>query len=230
MIIAAIAAGGSGTRMGGELPKQYMELLGEPILIRTARQLITHPRVDAVVSGVRHDFVSYTRELVEKYLPGENIRITPGGSNRNETLVSIINYSLSELSCADSDIMLTHDAVRPFVPHQVISGTIDALEGCDISTAAIAETDTIAMSRDGTCAEAFPDRSLFFRIQTPQTFRIGAFLTVYAGLSDAEKAAATDVCSLFKKKGRTVHLVEGHRNNIKLTYPEDMILAESILK
>ena len=86
MIIAAIVAGGSGMRMGGELPKQFLELCGKPVIIRTVESFLKHPLVDAVVIGIHPDYYDYTLGLIEQYLPGSPVYLVNGGSSRNETI------------------------------------------------------------------------------------------------------------------------------------------------
>lgn len=229
MIIAAIVAGGSGLRMGGELPKQFLDLCGRPVLIRTIESFLKHPRVDAVIVGINPDYYSYTTELTDRFFPNSPVYLTNGGTSRNETIENIIRYSLSKLGCADSDIILSHDAVRPFVSKRLIDDSIAAMDKHTVCTAAVPETDTVAVSYDGTTAESFPDRNTLFRIQTPQTFRVGSFLSVYSSLSDEEKLCATDVCSLYRLRGFRTALVKGDETNIKLTYPYDMIAAKAII-
>lgn len=229
MIIAAIVAGGSGTRMGGELPKQFIDLCGKPVIIRTIESFLGHSRVDAAVVGINPAYYDYMKELAARYLPGERVFITNGGASRNETIENIISYSLSELGCSDSDIILSHDAVRPFVSKKLIDSSIAATEGCVICTAAVPEVDTVAVSEDGFTVESFPDRSRLYRIQTPQTFRAGRFTEIFGSLSAEEKQKATDVCSLFLLRGYKTAIVQGDYTNIKLTYPEDLMIAKSIL-
>ena len=229
MILAAIVAGGTGTRMGGELPKQFMTLHSQPVLICTIECFLRHPSVDAVIVGVHPDWIGYTEKLIQEYLPNSKVFLTHGGINRNETIVQIISFAENTLRCSEEDIILSHDAARPFVTERIITDSLDAVRRFSVVTAAIPETDTIAFTSNGTTAESFPDRSNIFRIQTPQTFTIGAFKEVYHGLTAEEKAAATDVCSLFHQKSLPVGLIAGDHRNIKLTFPSDMQYAQTIL-
>ena len=229
MIIAAIVAGGSGTRMGGELPKQFFELCGRPVIVRTIESFFSHPRVDAAVVGINPVYYDYMKDLSDRYMPDKPVYITNGGSSRNETIENIIFYSLSELGCSDSDIILSHDAVRPFVSERLIDDSIAAMDHYTICTAAVPEVDTVAVSADGLTADSFPDRNTLFRIQTPQTFRAGSFRSVYGSLSAEDKLRATDVCSLYRLRGHKTGLVRGEYTNIKLTYPEDITAAEAII-
>ena len=227
MIIAAIVAGGSGTRMGSELPKQLMELEGEPVIVRTVKAFLAHSMVDAVIIGINPAYFDYAKALPG--LTDDRVYITKGGTDRNSTIENIINYSLSELHCSDMDIVLSHDAVRPFVSIRMIDDSISALNDCEICTAAIPETDTVAVADHDMNASAFPDRSTLYRIQTPQSFRIGTFRQVWSSLTPEEKAAATDVCSLYRTKGYSIRLISGELTNIKLTYPEDIRFAQAII-
>lgn len=229
MILAALVAGGHGTRMGGSLPKQFLPLGGKPVLVHTVERFLHHPRIDGVVIGIAPDYYEETAALLAQYVPQQPVFLVNGGQNRNETIVHIIDYMVSALQAPADTLVLSHDAVRPFVTDTIISDSIAAMTACDICTAAIPETDTVADTSDGQTADSFPDRSRLYRIQTPQTFRIGAFRQVYDTLNDTQKAAATDVGSLFREQGFTVRLISGDRRNIKLTYPEDFLYAEHLL-
>lgn len=225
-MIAALVAGGSGSRMGASLPKQFLMLCDKPVLVHTAECFLRHPQTEAVIIGTNPDWIEEARRITKQYFPEKPVYLTEGGSSRNETIVRIIDFAVSVLKCTDDDIVLSHDAVRPFVTQKMIDDSIAAMNRYPICTAAVAETDTVAWTEDGQSAGSFPDRSHVYRIQTPQTFRIGSFREVYSCLSDSEKAAATDVCSLFRQKGFSVGLIEGDRKNIKLTFPDDLQYAE----
>ena len=132
MIIAGIVAGGTGSRMGGgELPKQFLELALKPVFIYTAEKFLKY--ADAVVIGMNPDWIDYANELLEKFFHHkEKIFLVKGGSDRNETVKNIISFSKESLKCIDSDIILTHDAVRPFVSDEIIYESISQIEKCDI--------------------------------------------------------------------------------------------------
>ena len=231
MIFAALVAGGHGTRMGGSLPKQLLPLGGKPVLFHTVEHFLRHPQIDGVVIGIAPDLYDQTHDLLARYCPQQPVYLVNGGSNRNDTIVRIIDYMVSSLSCTTDTLVLSHDAVRPFVTDRMIDDSIAAMRDSTVSvcTTAIPETDTVVCTHDTRTADSFPDRSTLYRIQTPQTFRIGTFRQVYAALNEQQKVAATDVCSLFRQQGLPVRLVSGDRRNIKLTYPEDFRYAEYLL-
>lgn len=224
MIITGIVAGGTGSRMGNtELPKQFMELGNKPLFIYTAERFLKQS--DYIIIGMNHEWLKMAEFLLKKFLPAENIFLTEGGSDRNGTVKNIIAFAQEKLKCKDGDIILTHDAARPFVDERIINASISAIEKCDICTAAVPATDTIAVSADGAVAEDFPDRSKMYLVQTPQTFRLGDFDEIYDSLSEDEKRTATDVCRLFMAKGRKVMLVNGSNENMKITYSRDYQMA-----
>lgn len=229
MATAAIVAGGKGTRMGGDIPKQFMELCGKPVIIHTIERFLKHQEVENVIVGINPHWHEYTEELVRKYFSG-GVHITDGGADRNDTIVNIIKYAKEKLSAGDDEILLTHDAVRPFVTDRMISDSIAMMADCDICTAAITATDTMLVSADGITADDFPLRSTMFRVQTPQTFRIGGFIEMLDRVPTEQRAGITDACRLFHMNGKAVKLIRGDETNIKLTYPNDFRTAETFVK
>ncbi len=227
MAIAGIVAGGSGSRMGSAKPKQFIELCGRPVIIHTVGAFLKNPLIDHVIIGINPEWYDYTKELLQNYGMTQ-VKLTKGGSDRNETLLNIIRCAKEELSCADDEIILTHDAVRPFVSEKMISDSIEALQKYRIVTAAIPATDTIIISADGEEASDFPVRSTVYQVQTPQSFRLGDFTGVLSQASRQERQTVTDACKLFHLRGYAVGLVEGDRRNIKITYPSDMTIAQAI--
>lgn len=232
MIIAGIVAGGKGSRMGNsELPKQFMEISQKPIIVHTIEKFLFYSEIDAVIVGINPEWSDYMYELKAQYFPNaENLFITDGGKDRNETILHIISSAKSVLDASENDIIVTHDAVRPFVTEKMIFDNIKALEKYDVCTTAIGATDTIVCSKDGSIVTDFPIRSNMFQEQTPQTFRIGAFERVYNDMDDNEYKNITDACKLFYLSGYDVGIVDGDVSNIKITYPFDFKVAEAIMK
>lgn len=229
MILAGIVAGGSGSRMGGDMPKQFIDLLGEPVLIRTVRRFLDHKSVDAVIIGINPVWEEYAKKLIGEYFSGRPVYLTPGGSDRNETLEKMVCFACDVLKCDKESIILTHDSVRPFVTDRMIDDCIASMEKYTVSTAAVPETDTVAITNDGKNAAAFTDRSTLRRIQTPQTIRIGTFIDLFGSIGKTEKSSATDLCSLCLQKGIAVGLIDGETTNIKITYPADLLFAKAVL-
>ena len=227
MVYAAVLAGGSGLRMGGSLPKQFLEVAGKPIIIRSIQVFIDSGSVDRIFVAVSEDYYDYTTELIEKYIGKKNITVVVGGKNRNGTLLNV----LREIgNIAGDDVILTHDAVRPFIDKRIIDENIKAAIEYGACNTVVPAVDTILRSSDGKFIESVPVRSEIFHAQTPQSFNAVKLLSLYEKLNDDEMEKFTDSCSVFLAAGERVFLVTGDRNNIKLTYPEDMERAENIIK
>ena len=227
MVYAAVLAGGSGLRMGGSLPKQFLEIADKPIIIRSIEAFLQSGSVDRIFVAVSEDYYDYTSELIEKHIDKQNITVVVGGKNRNETLLNVL-HNISDIG--DDDIILTHDAVRPFINKRIIDENIKAALEYGACNTVVPAVDTILRSSDGKFIESVPVRSEIFHAQTPQSFNAEKLLSLYEKLSDEEMELFTDSCSVFLSAGEKVFLVKGDRNNIKLTYPEDMERAENIIK
>ena len=227
MVYAAVLAGGSGLRMGGSLPKQFLEVAGVPVIVRSISAFLESGSVDRVFVAVSSDYIDYTRELVSKHMADGCVTVVAGGKNRNETLLNVLRC-IENIS--EDDVILTHDAVRPFIDKRIIDENIAAAREYGACNTVVPAVDTILRSTDGHFIESVPVRSEIFHAQTPQSFNVKKLLGLYEKLTPAEAESFTDSCSVFLAAGERVFLVEGSRNNIKLTYPEDMERAENIIK
>lgn len=231
MIIAGIVAGGNGSRMGtGNMPKQFFDLCGKPVIVHTIGKFLSCSDIDNVIVGINPAWKDYMQELKCRYFPkAENLFITDGGNDRNKTILNIISCAKS-IGADDNDIIVTHDAVRPFVTEKMISDNIKALEKYDVCTTAISAVDTIVCSDNGNTVTDFPVRSNMFQEQTPQTFRTGAFEMAYNSITESEHQNITDACKLFYLCGYDVGIVRGDVSNIKITYPFDYRAAKMLIK
>lgn len=226
MIYAVIAAGGIGSRMGADKPKQYIEIGGKAIILHTAEKFINNSRTDKVIVLVPEDWVDYTKEIFKD----TDVIVISGGDTRNETLMRAIDYIESTDGLTEDSYLLTHDAVRPFVTDDIINANINAMLTYGATGTVIPATDTIFSSDNGEVIDSIPDRSKLYQAQTPQCFGALKLRELYESLSDEEKDILTDGCKIYLLKGHDVHLVKGHVSNIKITYPHDLIVAEAILK
>ena len=227
MVYAAVLAGGSGLRMGGSVPKQFLCVCGVPVIIRSIEAFAASGSVDKIFVAVSVDYVDYTRALIKKFIPSAELSVVAGGRNRNETLLNVL-HSIENID--DGDVILTHDAVRPFIDKRIIDENISAAREYGACNTVVPAVDTILRSSDGRFIESVPVRSEIFHAQTPQSFGVKKLLSLYEKLSEEEMEKFTDSCSVFLSAGERVFLVTGDRNNIKLTYPEDIERAENIIK
>ncbi len=231
MIYAGIVAGGTGTRMGADIPKQFLKIGGKPILVRTAEKFLTVEEIDRVYIAVHPDWVEFTNSLAEKYFSGQDkLIVIAGGKDRNATVFNILNDIEKRFGSNERDIILTHDGVRPFVTEKIIRENINCMSRHNACTTAVGAVDTILHCTDGKTISSVPKRNEMFHAQTPQTFSVTALNKAFNALSDKEKSALTDTCSIFTVQGLPVQIVEGDSSNIKITSPRDLQIAEALLQ
>ena len=232
MIFAAILAGGIGSRMGGtDTPKQFLDLGGKPVIIHTIEKFAINANVDEIIVLTPENFISHTKHLISEHIPNvDNVVVVEGGKTRNDTLMNSISYIEKNYGIDDDSIILTHDAVRPFLTHRIIEDNIVAARQYGACDTVIPATDTIVESVDGETIENIPVRDNYYQGQTPQSFNIKKLSSLISSLSEAETNILTDACKIFTIKGEDVYLVDGEVTNIKITYPYDLKLANTILE
>ena len=231
MIFGAIVAGGIGTRMGmSDLPKQFMMLGNKPIIIHTLEKFLLCNRIDCIYVGMHKDWILYMDDLLNKYnIKKDSVKIVEGGKVRNDTVLNIINTIESDYNKDSNHIIVTHDAVRPFVTSRMINDSIDVAIKYGASDTVIPSADTIICSEDGKQISSVPKRSTLFLGQTPQTFNLSKLSSLYNELSNDEKSRLTDCCSIFNLKNQYVGLVMGESTNLKITTINDYKIAQAII-
>ncbi len=211
-IAAILVAAGSGSRFGAEMPKQYLPVAGQPVIRHAAAALAREvallqpvgevPPIDAALAGIGH-------------LP-----VVAGGATRQASVLA----GLGALEPHAPDVVLVHDAARPFIPTGTLPALLAALEAVPGAIPAVAVADTLKRGREGRIVETVPREGLW-RAQTPQAFRFPLLLELHRRASEG----ATDDAAILEAAGHAVALVPGHDDNIKLTYPEDLVRLERVL-
>ncbi|MBR2706518.1 MAG: 2-C-methyl-D-erythritol 4-phosphate cytidylyltransferase [Mogibacterium sp.] len=231
MIYAAVLAGGTGNRMGNvDKPKQFLHIGKKPIIIHTVEKLIINERFDKVIVLCPEQWMTYTKDILSKYLPGNDaVVVTPGGDTRNGTILNAVNYIEENYGLDDETVLVTHDAVRPFVTQRIIDENIDSAVSGTACDTVVPAADTIVESIDGKFISNIPNRAYYNQGQTPQSFRAKRFRELYESLTDEERSILTDACKVFVVKGEPVAIIRGETFNIKVTYPYDLQLAETLL-
>ena len=231
MIFAGIVAGGTGTIMGADIPKQFLKIGEKPIIVHTISRFLENKNIEKIYLGVHPDWIEYTNKILSEYnLDNSQISIIKGGTDRNSTVFNIIDLIVNEYNINDSDIILTHDGVRPFVTQKVINNNIDAALKYGACGTYIPAVDTIIRSQDGNIVSEVPPRPEVFQAQTPQSFNILKLKNTYKSLTEVEKEKLTDTCSVFTIKGLPIHIVEGDVLNMKITTAHDLKIADLIAK
>ncbi|HEY0443875.1 MAG TPA: bifunctional cytidylyltransferase/SDR family oxidoreductase [Candidatus Limnocylindrales bacterium] len=227
-IHAIVLAGGNGNRFGAEMPKQFVRLAGDPILVRGIRA-IASAGVDRMVVVAHPNWVSETVDLVASAGVQVPTAVVAGGMTRNESTAN----GLRSLAAADDDVILVHDAVRPLVPVEVILRSIEPilLGRADATDTVIPSADTLVVV-DGDDVVEIPDRSRYRRGQTPQVFRKRVLAAAYEAAARAGDLSATDDCSLVLRyvPGARIVAVAGDEVNLKITTRIDMVVADRMLQ
>lgn len=231
-VFAMILAGGKGTRMGNaEKPKQFLEICSKPIIIYTIEKFLLYSDFEKIIVLAPRQWIKTTEDIIEKFFPNnDKIIVVCGGDTRNETIMNGINYIEQNFCITDDTIIVTHDAVRPFVTHRIITENIKYAKEFDACDTVIPASDTLVMSADNTFISDIPDRSKMYQGQTPQSFKALKLREHYLNLTEKEKNILTDACKIMLLKGEKVHLVQGEVFNIKITYPFDIKMATAMLE
>ena len=216
---SVIVAGGSGSRMNTEVPKQYLPINGLPVLMHTINAFHNYSQALDIIVVLPPKDIELWEELCEKYEFNLPVRIAPGGETRFQSV-------RNGLARIDSDgIVAIHDGVRPLVNKEIIAASyeIAALHGSAIAAVRLKESIRVT-DKDQT---KMADRSKYRIIQTPQTFQVSLIKGAYQIPEDSQ---FTDDASVLEKSGHKISLFEGSYKNIKITTPEDLIIAEAFLK
>ena len=231
MIFAVILAGGTGSRMGSnDMPKQFLEIKGKPIINHTIEKVLPNPRFEKIIVLSPRKWVHHTEEIIRKYTgKTDRIAVIEGGATRNETIMNAIDYIDRNYTLDDDTVIVTHDSVRPFLTHRIIEENIEAALRDGACDTVIPATDTI-VEGDGSAITAIPDRRRMYQGQTPQSFKAKLLRDTYRSLSAQEKEILTDAAKILVLKGYQVSLVQGETFNIKITYPYDLKIARSLLE
>lgn len=229
MNIALLIAGGSGNRMGQDIPKQFMHVDGCPIIVHTMKCFQRHPDIDYIAVVCLRGWETVLRAYANQFMIDKLKWIFPGG---NTGMSSIHNgiYGLKESGCSDNDLILIHDSVRPLLSQEIISSNIATCQAYGYAITGIQCREAILESVDGFTSTTSIPRDKLIRTQTPQTFRLGNIIKVH---EEAKAKAITDSvasCTLVAEVGgREMHIVPGSEKNIKITTVEDLEILKALM-
>ncbi|HAA2440542.1 TPA_asm: 2-C-methyl-D-erythritol 4-phosphate cytidylyltransferase [Listeria monocytogenes] len=231
MIYAQILAGGKGTRMGNvSMPKQFLPLNGKPIIVHTVEKFILNTRFDKILISSPKEWMNHAEDNIKKYISDDRIVVIEGGEDRNETIMNGIRFVEKTYGLTDDDIIVTHDAVRPFLTHRIIEENIDAALETGAVDTVIEALDTIVESSNHEVITDIPVRDHMYQGQTPQSFNMKKVFNHYQNLTPEKKQILTDACKICLLAGDDVKLVKGEIFNIKITTPYDLKVANAIIQ
>jgi 2-C-methyl-D-erythritol 4-phosphate cytidylyltransferase len=217
-ITLILVAGGKGLRMGSAVPKQFLPLNGKPIIYYPIQTFLRKFPDGKIILVLPEDHFSYANILLQAFRHDIELTIVGGG----ETRFHSVKNGLKE---AENGIVFVHDGVRPFIDEQTLQSCYDTAKEHGSAIPVIAVTDSIRQW-DGTIYKAI-DRSLLKSMQTPQTFDA---LLLKKAFEQPYNEAFTDEATILEHLGIELHFVDGSKNNIKITTPEDLIIAEAMMQ
>lgn len=233
MNFVGILAGGIGSRMESDLPKQFLPIARVPIIVRTLRTFLANTKVDKIVLAMNPQWMEYCVELLNKHdVDLTRIYIITGGETRFLSMVNIVDKCMEMAGDAltESDLLCIHDCARPFVSQRIIDDNFTFVKDFDMVTTSMPTIDTVIIAEDGKQSSSVPVRSTVFCDQGPQTFRIKEFKKYQLQLSQEQTFALIEAGKMYLDAGRTVGIVSGDRLNFKITTEFDLTLAECLIK
>ena len=216
--VALIVAAGQGSRAGGDVPKQYRTIAGKAVLNHAQEAIAGHGAIDAV-----YVVVADGQQHVARTLLGDEVQVVAGADSRRGS----VRAGLEAIDAAGgADIVLIHDAARPFLPAAVVDRLLEALADSEGAIPTLPVADTLVREDGGTMAETV-ERAQLHRVQTPQAFRFATILAAHRAWDEAHDA--TDDAQILRAAGHDVMLVQGDERLEKLTYRQDFTRAEALL-
>jgi len=225
MNVAIVVAAGKGTRLGGNQPKQFLELCGVPIIIHTLRQFERCEEINEIIVVVPAESTAAFSSLAEKFAVRKLVRVVPGGATRAQS----VRRGLDAI--ANAEIVAVHDGVRPFVSSDEIDSVVVAARATGAAILVAPVADTIKDIENGRVKRTLTRHNLR-RALTPQCFSYDLLKRAYDQLDEVERAGVevTDDSLLVERLGAEIVAVEGSSRNIKITEKEDLALAETLLQ
>lgn len=228
MNIAVILAGGSGTRMGSDIPKQFIDIYGKPLIVHTIESFDVNPNIDKIVVVCKGDWQEDLKIWVRKYGLNKVRYIVNGGETRQESVYNSIRALDGE--CGENDILIIHDSARPLISQRIINDNIEAAKKFGAVDTVIPSADTIVKSINNETIDSIPLRKELYLGQTPQSFKYELIKSAHEKSIENATNDATDDCQLVLAIGKDVHLVNGDKLNFKITTFEDLLMLKSIIK
>lgn len=232
MIYGAILAGGKGLRMEkADLPKQYLRLGNQPIIIITLKKFLNCSRFDKIYVACHRDWLDYMKELIKEFLSEEQhkkVVVIEGGRERIDSFTNIMNVVINANGINDDDILICHDSVRPFVRSYMIEDCINITLKEKLAQVVIPVADTIFTSdKEGFITNTLP-RNTLYQGQTPTGFQVKLLNKVLSEVSEEDKSKSTGTTQLFMHLGYSIGIIKGHTSNFKITTDHDLDVANKL--
>ncbi len=230
MNIGLLIAGGSGNRMGQDIPKQFMHVDGAPIIIHTMQCFQQHPDIGAIGVVCLKGWETVLQSYANQFNITKLKWVFPGGNSGMESIHNGI-YGLKDEGCDDEDLVLIHDAVRPLLSQDIISSNIAICKAYGYAITGIKCREAILESHDGFSSKTSIPRDTLIRTQTPQTFRLGNIIKAHELAKEKGISDSVASCTLIAELNEDIemHIVPGSEKNIKVTTVEDLEILKALM-
>ena len=233
MNYGVILASGIGSRMKSiNIPKQYFKIDGKPIIIYTLENMLKGNLFDCIYIAINKDYEELLLNFINDFIPItylDKIKIIYGGKERIDTIHNVMKEICSN-EIGDDDVIVIHDAVRPFVTEKILSDSMDAARKYGAVVTALPAVDTMLNSIDGNTVSSIPNRNLLYRGQAPDSFKVKTFIELENSLSSMQKKEITGTSQLCSMNYYPLHMIEGDEINFKITTDFDLKLATYVVR
>ena len=223
---AIVLAAGQGKRMHSKVQKQFLEIGQKPIVYYSLHCFQESPRIQEIILVTSKEMIPYCeKEIVEKYGFGKVTRIVEGGKERYDSVYAGLK------ACKDTDFVFIHDGARPFITVEMVERGYQAVVKTGACVLGMPSKDTVKLADGEGYIKETPDRKIVWNVQTPQIFSYKLICTAYESMQQKDMSNVTDDAMVVEQEtGTRILLVEGSYQNIKITTPEDLAVAEAFLQ
>ena len=231
MVYSLLLAGGTGERMGADIPKQFICIKKIPLIIYTLRRLLINTNIDKTVICCHKKYIEYMKVLLKEYCNDkmDKIEICEGGKTRLDTVIKGIKFIKENNFITDEDIFLAHDSVRPFVSQRILDENIAMTKLYGSATTSTYLIETIQQVNDKNEIMKLLPRERMYSGQSPQTFKINKFLNYYNRIDKEKIKNSTDLADIYILNNDYVKIVLGEKENIKITTSFDLLIANEFI-
>ena len=223
---AIVLAAGQGKRMNSKIQKQFLEIGGKPVLYYSLHCFQESPLIRDIILVTGEEMISYCeQEIVKKYGFSKVRKVTAGGKERYDSVYAGL------LCCQDTDYVYIHDGARPFITEEMVQRGYEAVKRNNACVMGMPSKDTVKLADSSGYVKETPDRKIVWNIQTPQIFSYDLIRGAYESIRKKDMTGVTDDAMVVEQEtGTKILLVEGSYQNIKITTPEDLAIAEAFLR
>lgn len=230
MVYFGILAGGENIIVKDNLPIQFTMLGSKPLIVHTIEQFIINSHLKKIIVVVPSKYLGYSEDLLSKYFDLTDIEIICGGKNKNTSINKMVDYIENNYGINEDDVLLCHDAIRPFITQKVINENISLSKTYDAINTVVPSIETVICSNNGQTVDKIPRTTTVFIEQTPQTFRIKSIKELSKKVNSSLSEKEIDLARLFVSMGQEVRILKGEFSNIKIVTEYDLELASVLIK